>query len=105
MHNALIRVNIKDNTSTISLHRLIQEAYYDSLDSATRKDAYTVACALLCDAFPKRVHGRQLYQGWESCAALIPHVVTTQDEYSKMRDEGLDMQSEQYWTLLANAAW
>jgi hypothetical protein len=103
VHNALVRIN--EEAETIGVHRLIQDAYYEWMDSTVREDAYRVACSLLCDAFPKREHGRQLYQGWNVCAGLIPHVVSTQDRYAELTAQGLDMQSEAYWTLLADAAW
>jgi hypothetical protein len=100
---ALIKIN--DDSGMISIHRLIQEAYFYHLSEQERRDTFGVAYRILCEAFPKRIMGRQMYQVWETCEKLIHHIEAVQDKYEELRHTGLNIQEMAWHILLADASW
>ena len=89
----------------ISLHRLVQEAYYYHLSDIERRETFGVVYRILCDAFPRRILRRQMYEVWPICEGLIHHVEAAQDKYEDLRLTGFNVQDLDYETMLADAAW
>lgn len=89
----------------ISLHRLVQEAYYYYLSKEQRCETFTVAYRLLCAAFPERELRRHMYEVWDKCEQLIHHIEASQDKYAGLRATGFDVQDPALERMLADATW
>lgn len=89
----------------ISLHRLVQEAYYYYMDEERQRETVQVAFRVLCAAFPRRELRRQMYEVWELCELLIHHIEATQDKYEDLREAGMSMQDSEVDMMLADATW
>ena len=100
---SLIKIN--DETGLISIHRLIQEAYYYHMPEQQRHAIFGVIYRILCEAFPKRVMRRQMYEVWGKCEQLIHHIEAAQDKYEDLKPSGLDVQDPALDTMLADASW
>jgi len=100
---SLIKIN--EETEKISLHRLVQEAYYYYMSDEQRHGTFRVAYRVLCEAFPKRELRRQMYQVWGTCESLIHHIEAAQDKYEELRSTGLDVQDPALVIMLADATW
>jgi predicted ATPase len=101
---SLIKIN--EDTEMISLHRLVQEAYYYHMTDEQRRETFGVAYRLLCAAFPKRELRRQMYQVWGTCELLIHHIEAAQDKYQELRSTtGLNVQDPALHIMLADATW
>ncbi|UKZ53095.1 hypothetical protein TrVGV298_006883 [Trichoderma virens] len=100
---SLIKIN--EDSEMISLHRLVQEAYYDYQSDTQRHETFQVIYRLLCEAFPKRELRRQMYQVWDTCELLIHHIEAAQDKYEALRPTGLNVQDAALYTMLADATW
>ncbi|KAH6627517.1 P-loop containing nucleoside triphosphate hydrolase protein [Chaetomium tenue] len=103
LHMSLIKIN--EETEKISLHRLVQEAYYYYMTDEQRHETFGVAYRVLCEAFPKRELRRQMYQVWGTCELLIHHIEAAQDKYEELRSTGLDVQDPALLIMLADATW
>lgn len=103
LHMSLIKIN--EDTEMISLHRLVQEAYYYHQPEDKRHETFRVAYRVLCEAFPKRELRRQMYQVWGTCELLIHHIEAAQDKYELLRPTGLDVQDPALHIMLADATW
>ncbi|KAK4208503.1 hypothetical protein QBC37DRAFT_431898 [Rhypophila decipiens] len=103
LHMSLIKIN--EETEMISLHRLVQEAYFYHQPEHLRRETFGVAYRVLCEAFPKRELRRQMYEVWETCELLIHHIEAAQDKYELLRPGGFDVQDPTLQIMLADATW
>ncbi|KAJ3496070.1 hypothetical protein NLG97_g2939 [Lecanicillium saksenae] len=100
-YKSLIRIN----EDALSIHRLTKEAFYYFLSPEQKQEAFLVALQLLSHSFPKRLHGRHLYQSWNICSQLIHHVDALQEQYEELKAEGFDTQEPSFAILSADASW
>lgn len=100
---SLIKIN--EEKGYISLHRLVQEAYYDCLAEDARRDTFVVVYKLLAKAFPRRAMRRQMYLVWRECDLLMPHIEAAFDKYGELRGNGLSVQDPALDTMMADATW
>ncbi|KAI1125666.1 P-loop containing nucleoside triphosphate hydrolase protein [Nemania abortiva] len=73
---------------TITIHRLIQDAYVQYLLDGERKaleDAFSSAITVLQQRFPHQVNGRPMHGEWEKCRELVEHTKWLADHYSQLR--------------------
>ena len=96
---------IKQEGRIISVHRVVQEAFF-YVNKLERQDAFYAAVYLIYDAFPKQVNGRPLHSSWERCERYVSDGIFIADRYSEFEKIGDPIQAppELRW-LLMNVAW
>ncbi|KUJ20454.1 uncharacterized protein LY89DRAFT_771365 [Mollisia scopiformis] len=99
---SLIAVN--GETRLISMHRLIQEAYFDWMSLEDRREAFEGLKDLLQDSF-SRTAGRHLYTRWKICSSLIQHVEALVTRYTELGSVEFIVPSESLTYLITNASW
>ncbi|KAI1171207.1 P-loop containing nucleoside triphosphate hydrolase protein [Nemania sp. FL0916] len=99
---SLIRIN--GETGLISVHRLIQQAYFDQMTSQARQEAFYITFMLLRKAFPD-IQGdiqreADSYDHWPACAQLHQHVQALSKMHALIKDSNLILASSEYQTLI-----
>lgn len=69
------------NTKTLSLHRLVQASFKYFMALEQRQQSFNDAVILVHFAFPRHDDVAQLYQKWNQCAELLPHVLNLKDAF------------------------
>ncbi|KAJ8067172.1 hypothetical protein OCU04_004539 [Sclerotinia nivalis] len=69
------------DTKTLSLHRLVQTSYKYFMTFEQREQSFSDAVSLLHLAFPRHDAVAQLYQKWNRCMELLPHILTLKDNF------------------------
>lgn len=82
LSRALIKRDKK--TKSFSLHRLVQTSFKYFMTPEKRQEAFNNAAILVHTAYPKLDGVSQLYQMWNKCRDLLPHVLNLKDQF---RDE------------------
>ena len=96
---------IKQEGRIISVHRVVQEAFF-YVNKLERQDAFYAAVYLIYDAFPKQVNGRPLHGSWERCERYVQDGIFIADRYFEFEKIGDPIKAppELRW-LLMNVAW
>lgn len=100
---SLIKINVE--TGLISIHRLVQQAYFDQMTAEARLSAFHVICALLRKAFPDREGETHLFKRWAICEQLHQHVQALCKVYAWMKDNELAPRSSTYQTPIRDDIW
>ncbi|KAI0805273.1 P-loop containing nucleoside triphosphate hydrolase protein [Xylaria sp. FL0064] len=86
---ALSQMAIADlDGPTITVHRLIQDAYIQYMLDRERKsleDAFSSAITVLQQRFPRQINGRPMHGEWQKCRELIEHAKCLAERYSQLR--------------------
>ncbi|KAI0867246.1 P-loop containing nucleoside triphosphate hydrolase protein [Hypoxylon argillaceum] len=82
---SLIRIDDENETGLISIHRLVQQAYFEQMTTESRQDAFNVTFLLLRKAFPNRNGEIHLYNRWRVCEKLHQHVQALHKMLSEIR--------------------
>lgn len=88
----------------MSIHRLIQEAYLDRMDTVNKLEAYAVILSLLHEPFSRRA-GSHLYDRWDTCSKLIQHVQALGDRYMELGMTRFYPPQELMTFVFNDAAW
>lgn len=75
------------------------------MSDAQKCDALEASYQLLARAFPTREHGRQLFERWGACEEVIHHVIAISNHYEAIHELGLDIQTHEWATLMADVTW
>lgn len=100
---SLIRINM--DTGLISIHRLIQNAYFDRMDLFSKISAFGVCFTLLRNAFPGRDGESHFYKRWAMCEKLHQHVQALHRVYGNIDVTEFPKQSSDYHQLVRDDAW
>ncbi|KAI1108245.1 P-loop containing nucleoside triphosphate hydrolase protein [Nemania sp. NC0429] len=100
---SLIRIN--SETRLISIHRLVQQAYFDQMTTESRKDALNVTFSLLRKAFPDRKGETHLFNRWGICEQFHQHVQALRKMNISMKDGELILDRSGYQTLIRDDIW
>ncbi|KAJ8130610.1 hypothetical protein O1611_g3019 [Lasiodiplodia mahajangana] len=100
---SLIRVDAE--AGLISVHRPIQQAYFDQMTNDSRLSAFNVSSTLLRKAFPHWHDRTHLYKHWTTCERLHQHVQSLHKIYTWMKAHRRPPQSSEYQTLIRDDIW
>lgn len=90
----------------ISLHRLIQAAFFFSLEDAERQNVFESAVKLINSVFPKQVNSRPLLDRWHDCQKYIEHVLALAKIFQKYKDGRTPIRTlPELGELLKNCVW
>ena len=96
---------IKQELRIISVHRVVQEAFF-YVNKFERQDAFYAAVYLIYDAFPKQVNGRPLHGAWERCERYVQDGIFLADRYTEFRRIGDPVKAPpELRLLLMNVSW
>ncbi|KAI0191096.1 hypothetical protein F4808DRAFT_476374 [Astrocystis sublimbata] len=94
---------------TITIHRLIQDAYIQFLmDEGKGKleHAFDSAITILQRRFPRQIHGRPMHSEWQKCRKVIEHAKWLAERYSQVRSTDTKFPvKERLAELLKHCAW
>lgn len=102
---SLIRIDDENETGLISIHRLVQQAYFEQMTTESRQDAFNVTFLLLRKAFPNRNGEIHLYNRWRVCEKLHQHVQALHKVYILMKDNNPSLDTSGYQTLIRDDIW
>lgn len=99
-------IMITEDTGLMSVHRLIQEAYFDKATEMSRVSGFGMILSLLREAFPRN-WGTQdhFYKHWAACEALHQHVQALHKVFTRMRTDGYLKPQADYQDLLLRDIW
>lgn len=100
---SLIKINAE--TGLMSIHRLIQQAYFDRIPHDLRCSAFQMMFQLLRKAYPVREGKTHLYRRWAKCQQLEQHVQAIHRRYKSLKKDGLDEAGYEYRQLIRDNAW
>ena len=97
---------IKREGNVISLHRLIQKAFFFSLEEIERQKVFEAAVKLVNSAFPKQINARPLLDRWNECQKYIQHALTLAKIFQKHNNSRVPIQTlPELSELLKNCVW
>ncbi|RWA07908.1 hypothetical protein EKO27_g7190 [Xylaria grammica] len=100
---SLIRIN--PETGLISIHRLVQQAYFDQMTTESCIDTFNTTFSLLREAFPDRRGETHLYNRWPTCESLHQHVQALSRTYTLIKDKSPLHDRFRYQTLIRDDIW
>ncbi|KAL7933132.1 hypothetical protein V8C35DRAFT_322549 [Trichoderma chlorosporum] len=102
---SLIRIN--PETGLMSVHRLLQHAYFLDMSAAVCKISIHNVLLLLRSYFPRHNGAQHLYSQWARCAALHHHVQTLRDKVAALKPtEPMDDDDQELYTgLIHDDIW
>lgn len=99
-------ISKRHGTSSLQIHRLIQEEYRFWLTSERRYQCFVIAAKLLRDAFPKQIKGGPLRNEWNMCKKYIQHAIALCDRWREFKFTSQRLGDFLNLTeLLTNCAW
>ncbi|UKZ49079.1 hypothetical protein TrVGV298_003318 [Trichoderma virens] len=99
LYASLVRIN--PETGLMSIHRLLQHAYFLGMSIAARKISIHNVLVLLRSYFPKYDGANHLYSQWNRCAALHHHIQTLRDKVVALKPtEPMDDNDQGLYTEL-----
>ncbi|KAI1349894.1 P-loop containing nucleoside triphosphate hydrolase protein [Xylaria sp. FL0043] len=107
---ALSQMAIADlDGPTITVHRLIQDAYIQYMldeDRNSLEDAFSSAITVLQLRFPRQINGRPMHGEWQKCRELIEHAKCLAERYFQLRSISTGFSVKQDLAeLLKHCAW
>nr|POE78001.1 hypothetical protein CFP56_09642 [Quercus suber] len=96
---------IKRSGNFLSLHRLVQKAYQDSVFSVRNGDfqkTWVIAVQLVNQAYPSRSYGGTITRAHEECAKYLPHAVALTDIWNRSQGSREPLQPSSEFTDLIN---
>lgn len=69
------------NTKTLSVHRLVQTSFKYFMTPEMKQQSFNDAVILIHLVFPQLDGVSQLYQTWDRCTELLPHVLSLKDAF------------------------
>ncbi|KAL6837242.1 hypothetical protein V8C40DRAFT_260266 [Trichoderma camerunense] len=101
---ALVKKDSDSNTFTI--HRLVQNEFCYSIDSADRQNYFEDAVELLYRAFPQQIKGRLMHASWPVCSKYILHVLRLARRFDSV-EKGMErlIPTSSFCKLLCSCAW
>ncbi|KAK4076770.1 uncharacterized protein Triagg1_4373 [Trichoderma aggressivum f. europaeum] len=102
---SLVRIN--PETGLMSVHRLLQHAYFLDMSTAARKISIHNILVLLRAYFPKNDGANHFYSQWNRCAALHHHIQALRDKVAALKlTEPLENDDQKLYTeLIINDIW
>ena len=97
---------VQQDGQYLSLHRLIQVEFCNTLSGGERNAAFLAAASVLNAAFPKQVNGGSLRNEAEQCKNHIQHVLILCAQWQTYKF-GSDCKGQlgPFTQLLTNAGW
>lgn len=93
----------RDKTSkSLSLHRLVQESFIYVMTPLEKQQNFNNAVTLIYNAHPRHDDRATLYQKWNQCALLLPHVLHLTDCFKAERALSRDFRAPIAYCELAN---
>lgn len=90
----------------ISLHRLVQKAFFFSLSDSERQEVFEAAVKLINSAFPKQINARPLLDCWHVCQKYIQHAITLAQIFQKHKQSRFPIQTlPELSEMLKNCVW
>ena len=97
---------IKREGKVISLHRLIQKAFFFSLEDFEKQRVFEATVKLVNSAFPKQINARPLLDRWHDCQKYIQHALTLAEIFHKHNGSRVPIQTlPELGELLKNCVW
>jgi hypothetical protein len=89
---------------TSSIHRLVQDVVFNDMGDAEREEAFHTVLHILTLGFPRESFSRSLWNLWQECERLLPHVqfLVRRYEATKMDSKG---KCPKLADLLSSVAW
>jgi hypothetical protein len=104
-----VKALIKKEYRTLSIHRLVQQAYLHhlyTLDPSKLQSCINATSQLLYAVFPKQVNGRNMYNEAVQCQMFIQHGNSLAVQFSSLKREKLALCAPvELFELLKNCAW
>jgi hypothetical protein len=92
--------------SSLSIHRLIQEALIHNQEQARVQEMFDAATFLANHAFPEQINGRPMHEYWKDCSLFIQHGIALAEAFNTYRVAPIKLQaSPELGELLKNCAW
>lgn len=101
--SSLIKINAE--TGLMSVHRLIQQAYFDRISQNLRCSAFQMMLQLLRKAYPVRDGKMHLFRRWAKCQQLEQHVQAIHMRYKSRKESGLGEAGYEYRQLIRDNSW
>lgn len=91
----------------MSVHRLLQHAYFLDMSTAARKISIHNTLVLLRDSFPRNNGANHFYSRWDRCAALHHHIQALRDKVTALElTEPMNNDDQKLYTeLIHNGIW
>ena len=93
---------------TVTIHRLVRDASFRSLEVDIEKMQLTFenALHLLCQAFPKQLPSRDhMTEMWTDCETYVRHVISLHQRYVQIAQNLAARQSTEFAELLYHCSW
>jgi hypothetical protein len=98
-------ISVNSDTSVMSIHRLIQAAFWDRVEHDDRREHFATALHLISAEFPSKNAAGHMYDRHHKCQPLAQHIIGFVDRYQEMRKDGFTERVENLTPVLLSAAW
>lgn len=99
-------VRIDATTGNMTIHRLLQNAYFEQMDLDTRVLSFQKALMLLRTQFPSESLNGHSYTKWALCNTWHHHVLALKSRYESMKElQGFTTRDPAYVSLIRQDAW
>lgn len=104
LESSLAKIDAEAGIMTI--HRLVQNAYFEQMNSDTRVLSFQKAVMLLRAKFPGESLNGHLYTKWALCNTWHHHVLALKSRYESMKElQGFTTRDPAYVSLIRKDAW